>query len=75
MPDMPQQEPTVEQISSAILKMLNTLLLVRKRGTAFYRSVEEAICAFDQPELRASLVNRLRHPEKYVKSPTPSSPT
>ncbi len=67
----PANEPTLDEISIAILEMLNTLLLVDGPETPFHKTVKQAIQKFDKPELRAALVNRLYHPEKYVPSTNP----
>lgn len=66
------QEPTPDQICTAILLMISTLKLIKNMpGLPFRKNVEEAITNFDEPELRTSLVERLYHPEKYFSSQKP----
>ena len=66
MSNTSQNEPTPDQISSAILEMLNTLLLLEDLpDIPFPENVKRAIRGFDTPKLRSSLVSRLYHPERY----------
>lgn len=66
------QEPTPDQICTAVLLMISALKLIKNMpGLPFRKNVEEAITNFDKPELRTSLVERLYHPEKYVSSSKP----
>ena len=63
-------EPTPDQIAGAIQLMISTLkLLPGMPGLPFEDNVRQAITAFDKPELRTSMVNRIYHPEKYVPRP------
>ncbi|MDP3792987.1 MAG: hypothetical protein Q8Q89_04665 [bacterium] len=62
-----KQEPTPDQISMAILQMLNNLKLIDGMEIlSFPENVAKAIKDFDRPELRLSLARRLYHPERYV---------
>ena len=69
------QEPTPDQICNAIMGMLRVLRLLKRMHRSpftkmervpFAQNVLEAVKAFDTPEIRNSLVERLYYPEKYV---------
>lgn len=62
-------EPTPDQITMAILEMINTLILIDGLSdTPFPENVSGAVKRFDRPDIRTSLSRRLYHPERYVTS-------
>jgi hypothetical protein len=69
------QEPTPDQIATAINGMLAVLQILDRITTSsrkdmpkvpFAKNVQEALTAYDKPEIRSSLADRLYHPERYV---------
>jgi len=60
-------EPPPDKIASAIHLMISALKLIKGMpGLPFAENVNQAIAAFDKPELRDSLTDRLYNPGKYA---------